>query len=71
MALSEVVKSYGNTSVLTGIDLEIARGELIVLLGPSGSGKTTLLNLIALDFLTRRKASAEAPSRGELWIYNS
>ena len=47
VALSEVVKSYGDTSVLTGIDLDIAKGELIVLLGPSGSGKTTLLNLIA------------------------
>ena len=47
VALSEVVKSYGTTSVLTGIDLDIAKGELIVLLGPSGSGKTTLLNLIA------------------------
>ncbi|MFL2941146.1 MAG: hypothetical protein BEU01_03000 [Marine Group III euryarchaeote CG-Epi4] len=47
VALSGVVKSYDTTSVLTGIDLEIARGELIVLLGPSGSGKTTLLNLIA------------------------
>ena len=47
VALSEVVKSYDTTSLLTGIDLDIAKGELIVLLGPSGSGKTTLLNLIA------------------------
>ena len=47
VALSGVVKSYGTTSVLTGINLDIAKGELIVLLGPSGSGKTTLLNLIA------------------------
>jgi putative ABC transport system ATP-binding protein len=47
VALSGVVKSYDTTSVLTGIDLDIAKGELIVLLGPSGSGKTTLLNLIA------------------------
>lgn len=47
VALSGVVKSYGDTSVLTGINLDIAKGELIVLLGPSGSGKTTLLNLIA------------------------
>ena len=47
VALSGVVKSYDDTSVLTGIDLEIAKGELIVLLGPSGSGKTTLLNLVA------------------------
>ena len=47
VALSGVVKSYDDTSVLTGIDLEIAKGDLIVLLGPSGSGKTTLLNLVA------------------------
>jgi len=47
VALSGVVKSYDTTDVLTGIDLDIAKGELIVLLGPSGSGKTTLLNLIA------------------------
>ena len=47
VALSGVVKSYDTTTVLTGIDLDIAKGELIVLLGPSGSGKTTLLNLIA------------------------
>ena len=47
VAISGVVKSYSETSVLTGVDLDIAQGELIVLLGPSGSGKTTLLNLIA------------------------
>ena len=48
VALSGVVKSYSDTRVLTGIDLDIKQGELIVLLGPSGSGKTTLLNLIAV-----------------------
>ena len=47
VSLSEVVKSYSDTKVLTGVNLKIEKGDLIVLLGPSGSGKTTLLNLIA------------------------
>ena len=45
-----VKKSYGEgeakTAVLSGIDLNIEKGEFCVLLGPSGSGKSTLLNII-------------------------
>jgi polar amino acid transport system ATP-binding protein len=39
-------KSFGTTCVLDGIDLDIARGEAVVVIGPSGSGKTTLLRCI-------------------------
>jgi putative ABC transport system ATP-binding protein len=40
--------------VLTGLNLEVARGEFLALMGPSGSGKSTLLNLIGgLDRATR------------------
>ncbi|MBM7544316.1 ABC transporter ATP-binding protein [Periweissella beninensis] len=42
-----VVKSYGETQVLKGVDLEIEAGKFYTLLGPSGSGKTTILRLVA------------------------
>jgi putative spermidine/putrescine transport system ATP-binding protein len=45
--LAGVRKSFGSFVALTGIDLEIRRGEFFTLLGPSGSGKTTTLRLIA------------------------
>ena len=36
-------KSFGEHEVLRGIDFEVRRGEVVVLIGPSGSGKTTVL----------------------------
>jgi len=48
--LENVQKSYGGTSVLKGINLEIGVGDFISIMGSSGSGKSTLLNLIgAMD----------------------
>jgi ABC-type sugar transport system ATPase subunit len=44
--LANVSKSYGSQRVLHDIDLEIADGELVVLVGPSGCGKSTLLRMI-------------------------
>ncbi|WP_374460629.1 ABC transporter ATP-binding protein [Microbacterium sp.] len=45
--LHGIVKSYGGTRVLHGVDLDIAPGEFVSLLGPSGCGKTTLLRVLA------------------------
>lgn len=44
---------------LSGIDLEIDKGEFVALVGPSGSGKTTLLNLIG---------GLDVPTTGRLWV---
>ena len=41
-----VVKSFGRNTVLKGIDMEIHRGKVVVILGPSGSGKSTFLRAI-------------------------
>jgi polar amino acid transport system ATP-binding protein len=46
--LEGVHKSFGDLKVLRGIDLDVAKGEVICVLGPSGSGKSTLLRCINL-----------------------
>lgn len=48
LALEGIRKSFGDTSVLRGIDLELAEHEVVALIGPSGSGKSTLLRTINL-----------------------
>jgi len=42
-----IAKTYGATTVLSGLDLAVEAGTFVTLLGPSGCGKTTLLRLIA------------------------
>ncbi len=46
MAVRKVNKHFGDLHVLKDIDLEIARGEVVVVIGPSGSGKSTLCRTI-------------------------
>jgi len=46
--LDGVEKSFGELKVLSGVDLEIRKGEVVCVIGPSGSGKSTLLRCINL-----------------------
>jgi octopine/nopaline transport system ATP-binding protein len=57
--LVDLKKSFGETEVIRGVSLEVARGEVIAIIGASGSGKSTLLRCINL---------LELPSEGELWF---
>ncbi|MBN1486558.1 MAG: amino acid ABC transporter ATP-binding protein [Anaerolineae bacterium] len=52
-------KAYGSTEVLTGVSLEVAEGEVLVVIGPSGTGKSTMLRCINL--LT-------FPDAGHIWV---
>jgi ABC-type polar amino acid transport system ATPase subunit len=57
--IEDVHKAFHRVEVLKGIDLTVAKGEVVVILGPSGSGKSTLLRCI--NFLER-------PDRGVIRI---
>lgn len=46
VSIRNLVKAYGSFTVLHGIDLSIAEGEVVCVIGPSGSGKSTLIRCI-------------------------
>ena len=47
VSLRQIVKAFGETKILRGLDLDIKPGEFMTILGPSGCGKSTLLRIIA------------------------
>jgi ABC-2 type transport system ATP-binding protein len=66
-----LVKRYGGTTVLDGLDLDVRRGECFALLGPNGAGKTTTIELL-LGVLRRDGGTVEVlgedPARaGRAW----
>ncbi|MDZ4169841.1 MAG: amino acid ABC transporter ATP-binding protein [Coriobacteriia bacterium] len=52
-------KAFGELEVLKGVDLEVTKGEVVVILGPSGSGKSTLLRCVN---------RLEESTGGEIWF---
>ena len=45
--LQNLVRSFGHTSALRGVNLEVPDGEFLTIVGPNGAGKTTLLRILA------------------------
>ena len=64
--LEGVSVSFGESRIVSGINLHVAAGEFVCLLGPSGCGKSTLLNLVAgfLPATTGRVSAAGKAVRG-------
>ncbi len=59
VALRNISKNFADVKALESVDLEVSRGEVLVIIGPSGSGKSTLLRCINL---------LEVPTQGRLEI---
>lgn len=57
ITVKQLRKSFGKNEILKGIDIDIAKGEVVVVIGPSGSGKSTFLRCLNL---------LEQPTDGEI-----
>ena len=80
LQLINVVKRFGQTEIIHGIDLEVEHGEFVVFVGPSGCGKSTLLRMIAgLEEITdgdvvidgKLVNEVEASKRGLAMVFQS
>jgi ABC-type polar amino acid transport system ATPase subunit len=61
ITVKDLHKSFGNNNVLNGIDVEISKGQVVVVIGPSGSGKSTFLRCLNL---------LETPTTGQIIVNN-
>ena len=59
LAGRRLVRRFGGTVALSGVDVDLHRGEAVAAMGPSGSGKSTLLHCLA---------GIEAPDEGAVWL---
>ena len=60
VSIKNLQKAFGDNVVLRDIDLDVHKGEVVVVLGPSGSGKSTFLRCLNL---------LETPDAGHIWFH--
>jgi ABC-2 type transport system ATP-binding protein len=69
VAVSGLMKSYGATAAVSGLDLHLARGQVLALLGPNGAGKTTTIEVcegfLRADLGTVRVLGLDPATQGE------
>ena len=59
LTAKNILKAYGDLSILKGVNLEIAKSEIVSIVGSSGAGKTTLLQILG---------TLDKPDNGELIV---
>ena len=60
--IRNIHKTFGDNTILRGIDLDVNKGQVVVILGPSGSGKTTFLRCLN---------ALEMPEQGQIEFDNA
>jgi branched-chain amino acid transport system ATP-binding protein len=62
LQLTDVHKSFGDTPIIRGVDLDVAPGQRHAIIGPNGAGKSTLFNLISGRYI---------PTRGRIALHGN
>lgn len=76
LKINNLYKSFENLEVLKGVDLEVSKGEVVVIIGPSGSGKSTLLRCInhletpekGIIEINKNKVDVEKPLKKDIQL---